>query len=387
MRPAVLATVAALVLAGCGDGAPSVGSDGLVDVTPRALAAVVVDHVGQEHRRTTGGWSDWNDPLQVEAQVDYGVDPEGTESGETATVRVSVADLTAYDERDRLWFGCRPRHESGGCEESETADGRILLYRWSPGYFESEAGGYSWMVVGPDEVVTVAFEGSGLYDSDPRKLDLPVDPDALRKAALDPALSLRTSPSAYAAGEELDSYDGVEERPEKPDIVQTTPRQLASRVVDYIDIEPAEVRPSRLDDLGPDAVGAHLVFPATKRHDAFTLDVLTTVGRVEQIDPLPCPVQEAAAAPRESCFAWDENTAATWTLANGEEPGRVWIIGAQDDDKFNRIETVAVLVTSHALDQKPFSDSFHRVRLPGSLIGDLSNYTADLSVGPEQQVP
>ncbi len=78
MRPALAAAVA-VVLAGCGDqqaSAPTPGKDGLVDATPRALAAIVVDHVDPgEPRRTTGRWSDWNDPLAIEAQVDYGVDP------------------------------------------------------------------------------------------------------------------------------------------------------------------------------------------------------------------------------------------------------------------------------------------------------------------------
>ena len=308
-----LFVVAALSLAACGSAAePPVGEDGLVDATPRSLAAVVIDHVDPgEPRRTTGQWSDPDDPPALQAQVDYGVDPEGTESGETRTVRVDVADMAAFDREDRQWFECRA-DDDGRCEQSEVEEG-TLLFRWRPGTEEEEGGGYYWTLVRDDEVVQVAFEQSGLFDDDPRELDLSPQPEDLRSAAVDPAMSLRTTSEAWRAGEELDHYDGMEEAPAKPDVVPTTPRQLAAVVARYGGLEPDSVRRSPRTDFGPDAVGARLQFSAGKGYDAFTVDVLTTVGRVPQIDPLPCPVQRAAQAAERSCFAWDADSAATWT--------------------------------------------------------------------------
>lgn len=380
----VFLLVAGLGLASCGEAVPAVGEDGLVDATPRALASVVVDHAG-EPRRTTGGWSDWADPLAVEAQVDYGVDPEGSEDGTSHTVHVEVADVAAFSAEDREWWHCRPAQEEGRCEE-EQVDGTTLLYRWWPGYEEEEGGSYAWIVVREDEVVAVSYDESDLFDEDPRGLHLTVDPDDLRSVALDPAMSLRTSPEAAAAGQELDHYEGVEAPPEKPEVVPTTPEQLADRALDYVRLRPDLVRPSQRGELGPDAVGVHLGFPGTKKHDPFTLDVLTAVGRARQIDPLPCPVQRAGSAPRDACFAWDDNTAATWDLARDGEPGRMWIFGAQDDETFNRVETVAVLITSDALDRAPISSRYVAMRLPEMLIGDLAPFTSDLSVGPERRL-
>jgi hypothetical protein len=374
-----------LVAAACGAGTPAAGPDGRVDATPRALAAVVIEHVDPgTPRRTTGHWSDRNDPLAIEAQVDYGVDPEGTESGSSHTVHVDVMEKDGFSADDRRWLRCRPAHEEGRCEES-SVDGVRLLFRWRPGMAEEEGGSYSWTVVRKGEVVQVGYDESGLFDRDPRELELPVEPSDLREAALDPAMSLRTTPAFLAAGRELDHYEGVESPPEEPTIVRTTPRQLAARTLDYLGLEPTSVRRSRLTDFGPDAVGVHLGFPAGKGYDAFTLDVLTTVGRVPQIDPLPCRVQRSRTAARDSCFAWDADTAATWTLASEGRPGRMWIIGAQDDDRFDRVESVGVLVSSTGIDVPPFASVQVAPRIPDDVYG-LGPFTSDLSVGPERRL-
>jgi hypothetical protein len=376
-----------LVLAGCGEtAAPPAGEDGLVDATPRALAAIVVDHVDPgEARRTTGSWSDWNDPLELEAQVDYGVDPEGSEDGEVRSVRITVSDRAVYTGENAGWLHCR-QHEVGGCVESTDGEDTVL-YRWYPGAYEEEPGSAGWIVVRPDEVVRVGFEGSDYYDEDPRNLELGIDLDDLRAAAVDPAMSLRTTQDAWEAGAALDSYVGVERAPEKPDIIPTTPHQLARVVADYLGIEPSSVRRSERTDLGPEAVGAHLEFDGTAKYDPFTVDVLTAVGRAAQIDPLPCPVQRAAQAAEISCFAWDEDTAATWTLADGDRPGVLWIVGAQDDDKFNRVESVAVRIESTGIVEPFFTDpgSDGLDRLPRDLFA-LSPMTSDLSIGPETKV-
>jgi hypothetical protein len=334
-------------------------------------------------RRTTGSWSDWNDPLAIEAQVDYGVDPEGTENGSSHTVRVDVREMSGSSADDRRWLRCRPAHEEG-CEES-SVDGARLLYRWRPGMEEEEGGYYSWTVVRKDEVVQVAYEESDLFDRDPRELDLTVEPPDLREAALDPAMSLRTTPAFDAAGRDLHHYEGVESPPEKPTVVATTPRQLADRAVDYLGRRPTSIRRSHLRDFGPDAVGVHMEFPAGRKYEAFSVDVITTVGRVPQIDPLPCAIQKVATAVEEACFAWGADSAATWTLASEGRPGVLWIIGAQDDDTFNRVESVGIRVVSTGIDRPFFVGSGPR-RVPEYILADLEGFTGDLGVGPERRL-
>jgi hypothetical protein len=349
------------------------------------LAAVVVEHVDPgAPRRTTGGWSDWNDPLEIEAQVDYGADPEGTGGGATHTVHATVMDLEGLSADDRRWLRCRPAREEGGCEET-SVDGVRLLYRWRPGMAEEEGGAYSWTVVRADEVVRVSYDASRLFPRDPRELDLPLSSSDLRAAALDDAMSLRTTPAFLRAGRDLAHYEGVEAPPEKPTVVPTKPRRLAARVVDYLELEPTSVRRSRLTDFGPDAVGVHLEFPGGKGYAPFSVDVLTTVGRVPQIDPLPCRVQRSSTAARDSCFAWTADSVATWTLAAAGRPGRMWVIGAQDDDTFNRVESVGALVTSTGIDVAPFDSAEVAPRIPDTVYA-LGPFTSDLSVGPERRL-
>jgi hypothetical protein len=384
-------SVAALLIAtGCGtlppsSHGPTSGDDGRVPATPRALAAVVTDHVGAsagEARRSTGRWSDYDDPLTLEAQVDYGVDPEGAEDGETRTVRITVADLNSYGPDDRKWFTCQPQ-EKGRCESTEVDDG-TLLYRWYPGEEEEEPGSAGWTVIRADEVVHVAFEGSGYYRHDPRTIDLGLDLDDLRAAALDPAMSLRTTPQAWQRGADLTNYVGVEHAPTEPTVAPTTPHQLAARVVDYLEIEPVSVRRSTLTDLGPDAVGAHLRFAGTNRYAPFTIDILTAVGRARQISPLPCPVQRSADAAATRCFSWDDDTVATWTLAREGRPGVLWIIGAHDDEEFNRVESVALKVVSTGIVAPFFTDpAADANRIPRDLLASLGPFPSDLSIGPQ----
>jgi hypothetical protein len=357
----------------------------LVDATPRALAAVVIAHVEGEPRRTTGDWSDWNDPLGIEAQVDYGADPEGTGGGEVRSVRIVVRDRDGLTVHERPWLRCRPAHEVGGCEESTDGDATVL-YRWFPGYEEEEAGSAGWTVVRPDEVVQVIYEGDDYYEEDPRLLDLGLDLEELREAAVDPAMSLRTTTEAWEAGQELDHYEGVEKAPEKPEIVPTTPQQLARHVADYLGIEPRSVRRSRLDALGPDAVGAHLEFEGTASYDPFSVDILTATGRARQIDPLPCRVQRSAQAAALSCFAWDADSAATWTLASADRPGVLWIIGAQQDESFNRVESVAIKVVSAGIVEPFFTEpGWAANRVPEELLS-LGPLTSDLQVGPQTRL-
>ncbi len=128
-----------------------------------------------------------------------------------------------------------------------------------------------------------------------------------------------------------------------------------------------------------------MVFPAGRTYDAFALDVLTTVGRVPQIKPLPCRVQRSGTAARDSCFAWTSDSAATWTLASEGRPGRMWIIGAQDDDTFNRVESVGVLVTSTGIDVPPFASVEVAPRIPDTVYA-LEPFTSDLTVGPERRL-
>ncbi|WP_148044986.1 hypothetical protein [Nocardioides marmorisolisilvae] len=361
-RLTLVALLAIPVLTACGSKAdPAVSQGDPVDATPRALAAVLIDHVhGSEPRRETGSWSDYDDPLSIGAQVDYGVDPEGSESGPTRTVRIEVGKIASYAKDERAFLTCRDTDER--CEQHEV-DGVPLVFRWDRGAEEEEPGTYSWTVVREDEVVRVAYEGSGLFSADPRTVDLTIDPDDLRAAALDPAMSLRTTTGAIAAGAVLKDYSGPEHSPAKPVVRASTPAELAEQFEDLAQLKATSVKPSTRTEFGPDAVGAHLSYPGTDAYEPFTVDVLTTVGTVPQLDPPPCAVQSQATA-RHGCFGLDEHTYVTWTLAEGDRPGVLWIISSQENEDFNRVESSGIRFQSTGLTQNFYTDATWTARFP-----------------------
>lgn len=383
---AALAAGALLVTSGCGE-QTSDPADG-VAATPRAIAAVVDEVVPLAANRYRGDFSAYGHPEQIEAEVDFGVDPEGTESGAALTVRAGIARLADLPERDRRFLDCATAGEYGGCTEESVGGGTLLLV-WADGSFESDPGYVAYRYVHDGLVVSAAVSGP-FIDRDPRAMDLGVELDDLRAVALDPRLTFAMDAETLAAGRALgDDYRGDEEPAERPEALPTEPEALAAAVVRYADdLRPTLARPSTLDVLGPDAVGAHLEFPATKRFAASEVDILTVAGRPPVMDPMPCgdtndadPLPEGA-----SCFGWSEDNVVTWAKATAREPGTIWVYGYHQDEVYLREESIAIRIVTPDLTFDLFTDEYPRA-FPDWWLAGMGPLATLPDLGPETTDP
>ncbi len=391
MRTGALATaltVAAVLVAACGDNGDA-GDDPAAatsPATPRALAAVAIGHITNDPHRTRGEYSGWGDPSYVAAEVDYGVDPEGSEAGETLTVRLRVSRLSDLPADAQESLSCRPaQHKRGECR-GERVDGGTLVYAWAPEVPEEEPGSASYTFTHDDEVAVAMVEGSDI-EADPRSdADFDLDLDELRAVVLDPDFALDTSDDAIAAGARIPSYRGPEAPPKEPAAGATEPEALAAEVIRYAEFTPSAAGPSALDDLGPEAVGAHLEVPATRRWAPASVDILTVAGRAPLVDPMPCTDlnRRVRLDDGSMCFAWTEDQVARWTLATADRPGVLWLLGYHDNETYNRVETVAIKITTPDLDFDLFDPRASEMPEWWLALGPL---TGAMNVGPNSEHP
>ncbi|MFL6022962.1 MAG: hypothetical protein ACJ72O_06445 [Marmoricola sp.] len=353
-RLLLAALLAAPLLASCGS-APDPSPHGLTggdpaEATPRALDAVIIDHIARKPRREDGRWSEYGTPREVHAQVDYGVNPEGGEPGETITVRATVSDITSFSAKDLAAFGCAS-DEPDKCEAHDV-DGVKLLYRWYHGAEEEEPGNYTWTAVRKNEVVRVEYEPSGYFDVDPRTLDLPLDPEDLRAIALDPAMSLRTTTDAVEAGRALGNYDGPAKAPVKPVITTMSRSLLLKNVQVLLRKRATSSRATTVTDFGLKPVSVHLEFAGSATYDPVSADVFTAIGRTPLVDPAPCKVGQFPERVRTHCFGVDRNHFSFWEPASAGKPGVLWIVGVEYDHRIHRPVSAAVRFSSTGLTEE-----------------------------------
>jgi hypothetical protein len=139
-------------------------------------------------------------------------------------------------------------------------------------------------------------------------------------------------------------------------------------------------RPSTLTAFGPDAIGAHLEFAATKRVPAFAVDVVTVAGRPPMLDPMPCPPTEEVTAQTADCYGFSDDDVATVEAAHGGKPGRLWLLGYHVNETYNRVESVGVAITSAAIVQSPYGTNSN-ADVPA--LADLDGLEAENDLGPE----
>lgn len=240
-----------LALAGCGEEPldeelPPEGER--VPITQRAIAAVALEHLPDDTTSRQAAYTEGVDPAHsLGADLRYGGD--GEYDGDLVQVFISdSADSAASCEQD------------SGCVELKADDGSPMILAWQKVAPEEDPGYVAIAVDHKGEWTSVGYSGPEIT-GDPRKLDLPISVETLTAVAQDPRLRLRTSPSAVAAGEELDDWEGGEPDPEAWDVVPSTDRALAAAYLstrggygNYSLIEPSPLK----DEFGAGALGARL---------------------------------------------------------------------------------------------------------------------------------
>jgi len=190
--------VVALLLSGCGDETdPDQAGDGEVThtepvegdepITPRAVAAVALEHLPTETSSRTAS----DEKGIIGAEFRYGAD--GEYDGDF--IAVSVSGTRSVD----------PCKNMDGCE-SEDVEGGELVVAWQEVEPEEDPGIVVVTMRRPDEDVAVYYAGSNI-EGDPRDLDLSISVAEMEAVVQDQRISLTTSAEVIELGEQLDDFD------------------------------------------------------------------------------------------------------------------------------------------------------------------------------------
>jgi hypothetical protein len=187
---------AAVLLVGCGSrtDAPGSGSDNQVPITSRAIAAVALDHVPDDTTSRGPTYVDDTDPPgSVGADLRY--HGGGESDGELLRVLVEPGHGPK-----RL---CR---EIGDHCRSREVDGGVLSVVWAEQVPEEDPGYVAVLMQRRDERVTALWSGEDIRGN-PAEQDLFIPVSTLEEIARDSRISLTTSASVVAAGEQLDDWN------------------------------------------------------------------------------------------------------------------------------------------------------------------------------------
>ena len=188
--------IAALV--GCGAKSPDSQDSAQVQISPKAIAAVILDHIDQPERHSSGSpagecHSDvctGKEPIRVQGRVD---------------VRGGSIEVTILERRGSGGPGVFTHCDRSGydaCRERREPSGDLLISSYTLVEPEEDPGIVSETMVRRHEIVTAQFFGPAI-EKDPATLDLPVSQNQLRSIVRDPRLGLKTDRTTVAAGDRL----------------------------------------------------------------------------------------------------------------------------------------------------------------------------------------
>ena len=199
VRPLIaVAAAATLLLSGCGDETePDPASEvhdepvkGDEPITPRAVAAVALEHVPTDTFTRKPWTGEGQDANAVGADLDY----HKWSGGLRVIVRPTTADP------------CAPFDGTlDGCESRDLDGGRLVVY-WQELEIQEDPGILHVVMIRNDESVDVEWSGDEIL-GDPREQSLGVSVEDMEAVARDQRISLTTSADVIELGEQLDDFD------------------------------------------------------------------------------------------------------------------------------------------------------------------------------------
>ncbi|HXH80611.1 hypothetical protein [Nocardioides sp.] len=204
-----------LVLAGCGDrdGADARPEES-AQLTPRAVAAVMLDHLADDttHRQATYV-DEHSPPGLVGAELRYNGD--GEYDGDLVEVTVVRGEPELA-----------PCASDAQCVELEVG----VLLAWDLATPEEDPGVVALQLRRDGEVVTVMMAGPTIT-GDPRELELEPTVATMTELVQDPRLRLQTDAATVAAGEDVTDWRGGEVDPAS---LEQVPNTDATVVIGWI---------------------------------------------------------------------------------------------------------------------------------------------------------
>ncbi len=291
-------TATLLLAAGCGDddGQPATGKAG--PLTPRAIAAVMLDHLPDDTTRREATYIDEDSPKGlVGASFRYRGD--GEYDGDLVEVTVRPGPLSPCD---------------GNCVD--LGDGMTL--HWDELAPEEDPGIVVVTRQHDGEVVGALMNGPSIT-GDPRDLDLEPSVETLTKLVQDPRLQLQADGETLAAGEELSDWDGGEI---DPATLEKVPNNDATIVTGWIwgygdgwqYVGPSPYK----KDFGKDAIGGRVRITGDMQ--------IMRSGFVDALAaPQPPPWLESGCLEGYRCETF-RGVRLVWRPASGDDPGDAFVV-------------------------------------------------------------
>jgi len=191
-----------IAIAGCGSTPSDPQSGDREQITPKAIAAVILDHIDQSERNSSGSPAGechtepctGKEPVQVNGRVDF----------RSGSVQVTIAERGGTD-----WPGGFTHCDKRGYDECHTRrepSGDLLISSYALIEPEEDPGIVTEALVRKHEIVIAQFFGPGI-EKDPATLDLPVSQEELRSIVRDPRLRLAADRTTIAAGDRLKHWN------------------------------------------------------------------------------------------------------------------------------------------------------------------------------------
>lgn len=181
---------ATLLFTGC-QGEPEEPTAGDVPTTPRALAWLAAEHLGEPSRAT----------VDVDATEEFRADAVGAELSYGGGQQLVLAVGRGLPARS---YDCQ-KISTNGCEE---VPGGVLLWEAQT---PEEDPGVVYLVVPKGDATVLMFASGPPITGDPRELDLPISVDEMLELAGDPRVDLTTTGEAVEAGADLDYWESAEQ--------------------------------------------------------------------------------------------------------------------------------------------------------------------------------
>ena len=313
----LFAVVSAVALAGCGDRS---GAGGETAITPRAIAAVMLDHLPDDTTRRAATYVDETSPPgYVGADFRYGGD--GESDGDLVRVTLQRG-------------GDLPSCQDGGC--ARLGNGVRLL--WEEEAPEEDPGIVLLARRHDDAVVEVLLAGPKIT-GDPRRQALDPSVEALTELLTDSRLALTASAETVAAGRGVSRWGGGERDPVDLEQVPNDDRTVVTGFIygwgddwEYVGSAPGKGM------LGPEAIGGRVrlgggmgpVGPGF-------LDALAAPEPPEWLD---------SCLPEFQCWSRGADHF-VWRPVSGKDPGEAWMVHVNDSG-----ETVALHTVGRRLSEK-----------------------------------
>jgi hypothetical protein len=325
-RLGTVAVVASLLAAAACASEPPAEGGGDLPITPRAIAAVALDHLPNN---TTSRSAIFNDPKEsrdIGITFRYGDDSDGS------SLSVGVSPDVDQPVCDKILDGCVKR----------TVDGGTVVLKWQEEEPEEDPGYVSVTLHAADREVSVSWLPDEAITGDPRRQRLSIPVAAMEDLVRDTRLAPTTSQATLDAGERVDDWRGGEA--DQTQFVEA-PATGNGLINGYLRTRDGgtvrDRRPSPLvKELGAGAVGGRFTTRRFGDDPSPVVDVLVASRPPDWFAGDPCETERFAG----HCVIDPQGQYFAWIPGPADGSGQIWMFAWPAKDTFVAVRRSHVTV-------------------------------------------